>query len=281
MLFSPGDRPAMLRKSLDARADVVIWDLENAVAPSAKDTARAAIGEALRTLPVSHVPIAVRINAMGESMLTDDLEQVVVPGLHAVVLSKTESASELDLLDRELVRLEHASGIAEGSTRVYCQLETCLGVVNAYSVASASNRVEALCLGAEDFTLDLGAPRTREGIELAHARGAIALAAGAAKILAIDTVYGDLTDTEGLAQECRLARRLGFRGKLAVHPKQVETINREFLPSEAEVAFAERVVQAFARAEADGVGVITVDGKMIDAPVVARARLVLAAVRRD
>lgn len=275
ILFAPADKPAMLRKSLDAGADAVIWDLEDAVAPSGKDAARAAIGEALSALSGPHVPIVVRINALGANTLTDDLERVVTAGLHAVLLPKVESASEIERLDRELTRRERAAGLAEGAIGIHCLIESCLGILNAHAVASASRRVQALCFGAEDFTLDLGVPRTRDGVESAHARAAMALAAGAAKVLAIDTVYADLADSDGLVQECRAARGLGFSGKMAVHPKQIETINREFSPSAAELAYAERVVQAFARAEAEGVGVITIDGKMIDAPVVARARLIL------
>jgi citrate lyase subunit beta/citryl-CoA lyase len=280
MLFAPGNKERMLQKSLGAGADSVIWDLEDAVALAEKDSARAAVGAALRSLPQQHVPIVVRINAVSANMLEADLANIVKPGLHGVLLPKAESASDVHELERSLARLEKANGLAQGAIKIRCILETCLGVLNAYAVAIASSRIEALCFGAEDFTLDLGVSRTREGIELAHAREEVALAAGAAKIMAIDTVYAFLDDEDGLIQECRAARRVGFRGKFAIHPRQLEIINREFSPSESELAFAEKVVQAFTEAQQRNQGVITVDGRMIDAPVAERARLLLRSYKK-
>jgi len=279
MLFAPGDKPAMLRKSLQAGADAVIWDLEDAVAPSAKGDARLALGDALQSLPTQHVPIVVRINALPANMLDDDLAPIVRSDLHAVLLPKAERAEDIRHLDQALDRLERGAGLPDRAIQIHCLIETCAGVVNACSIATASPRIQALCFGAEDFTLDLGVARTREGLELAHARGAVALAAGAARLVAVDTVYADLADTQGLVHECRLARQVGFRGKLAIHPKQVEIINREFEPSEAEVAYARRVVAAFAEAEERQLGVTMLDGRMIDAPIVARAKLILRSVK--
>jgi citrate lyase subunit beta/citryl-CoA lyase len=280
MLFAPGDKQKMIVKSLSAGADSVIWDLEDAVALAEKDSARATIGAALQELPQAHVPIVVRINAVSTNMLEADLANIVKPGLHGVLLPKAESAAEVHALERALTRMEKANGLAEGAIKMRCILETCRGVLNACEVAAASSRVEALCFGAEDFTLDLGVPRTREGVELAHARGEVALAAGAAKLMAIDTVYSFLDDEEGLVQECRAARRIGFHGKFAIHPRQLEIINREFSPSASELAFAEKVVQAFTEAQQRNLGVITVDGRMIDAPVAERARLFLRSYKK-
>jgi citrate lyase subunit beta/citryl-CoA lyase len=174
-----------------------------------------------------------------------------------------------------LSRLERANGLSERAIKVNCLIETCLGVLHAYALATACPRVDGLSFGAEDFTLDLGTARTREGHDLAYARSAVAVAAGAAKVLAIDTVFSDLNDESGLANECRMARQLGFKGKFAIHPKQLATINREFSPSDSEVAYAEKVVLAFRQAQEENRGVITVDGKMIDGPIVERAKLIL------
>ena len=160
--------------------------------------------------------------------------------------------------------------------KVQCLLETCLGVIHAYAIATASPRVEAVCFGAEDFTLDLGTPRTRDGVESAYSRAAIAVAAGAAKVFAIDTVFSDLNDEEGLINECRMVRQLGYSGKFAIHPKQLDVINREFSPAERELAFAAKIVEAFNRPENANAGVITVEGKMIDAPILQRARRLLS-----
>jgi len=280
MLFVPGNKQKMLRKSLEAGADSVIWDLEDAVALAEKDSARTTIWETLKPLEQPRVPIFVRINAVTANMLEADLKSIVQPGLSGVLLPKAESPSEVHQLERSLTLMEKANGLAVGVIKIFCIVETCVGALNAYAVAKASSRVEALSFGAEDFTLDLGIPRSRDGVELAHARGEIALAAGAAKINAIDTVYSTLNDDEGLIQECRTARRIGFRGKFAIHPKQLEIINREFSPSESELAFAEKVVQAFNDAQERNLGVVTIDGRMIDAPVAERAKAFLRSYKK-
>jgi citrate lyase subunit beta/citryl-CoA lyase len=155
-------------------------------------------------------------------------------------------------------------------------VETALGVLQAYDMARASPRVRALCLGGEDLARDLGAVRTSEGQELAYARAHVVLAARAAGVLAVDTVYTNLADLDGLLAEARRMRQLGYSGKLLIHPAQIEPVHRAFAPSQEEVAYARRVLEAFEAAEGRGEGVIALDGQMIDAPVVARAREVLA-----
>ena len=276
MLFAPGDKEKMLLKSLVSGADTVIWDLEDAVALTAKQTARATISKALQNLPSAHVPIYIRVNSLGTNLLDIDLDGVVQRGVYGILFPKAESSTQVKELDSMLSRLEKQRGLAEGSVKVQCLLETCLGVIHAYAIASASPRVEAVCFGAEDFTLDLGTPRTREGMESAYSRATIAVAAGAAKVFAIDAVYSDLNDEAGLVNECRMVRQLGYRGKFAIHPKQLDVINREFSPPESELAFAARIVEAFNRPENANAGVITVDGKMIDAPILQRARRLLS-----
>ena len=265
----------MLVKSLGTGTDALVWDLEDAVAPAEKDLARTTICNALQSPGSNTKPIYVRINSLGAGMLEPDLTHIVHPGLYGVMLSKAESPSQVQELDQALSKLEETRGLKPGIVKIHCILETCLGVLNAFAVAKASARVDGVSFGAEDFTLDLGTARTRGGAELAFARASVALAAGAAKVLAIDTVFSDLNDQEGLAAECQVARQLGFKGKFALHPKQIDIINREFSPSEAEFAYAERVIEAFNRAQEANAGVITVDGKMVDFPVVERARQLL------
>lgn len=277
MLFVPGNKEAMLAKSLATQADALIWDLEDAVAAGEKDRARTTIGNALRSLNTSK-PIYVRINSLEAGMLKEDLEHIVQENLYGVMLSKAESPSQVHELADTLTALEEKRGLARRAIRIHCILETCLGIVHSYAIASASLRIDGVSFGAEDFTLDLGTSRTRDGGELALARGTVGLAAGAAKIQAIDTVYSDLNDDEGLVKECRAARAAGFRGKFALHPKQIAIINREFSPTPAELAYAEKVVAAFNSSE--NLGVITVDGKMVDRPVFERARQMLL-LRRE
>jgi citrate lyase subunit beta/citryl-CoA lyase len=208
-------------------------------------------------------------------MLQSDLTHIVHPGLYGVMLSKSESPAQVQELDKELTALEKTRELPQGAIKIHCILETCLGVLSAYAIASSSPRVDGISFGAEDFTLDIGTARTREGAELAFSRASVGLVAGAAKVSAIDTVYSDLNAEEGLARECRVARQLGYKGKFALHPKQINIINREFSPSESELAYAEKIVEAFNKAQQANIGVITVDGKMVDPPVVERARQLL------
>lgn len=275
IIFVPGQKEKMVAKSLGLGADAVVWDLEDAVPLAEKDEARKTIRNALATLPPDSVPVYVRINSVGANMLAADLKGIVHPNLFGVMLAKTESPAEVARVEYLLAELESKNGVKPGQIKIHCILETCLGALRAHEIAGSSPRVDGVSFGAEDFTLDLGTSRSRDGIELMHARGAIALAAGAAKVMAIDTVFSDLNDEEGLTTECRVARQMGFRGKFAIHPKQVEVINREFSPSEKEIVFAEKVVEAFTRAQAENIGVITVDGKMVDPPVVERAKQLL------
>ena len=182
-----------------------------------------------------------------------------------------------------LAALEQARGLPVGAVGILLMVETALGVLNAYGMAVAGaehggRRVRALCLGGEDLAWDLGAVRTRDGAEIAYAWAHLVLAARAAGAAAIDTVYTDLTDPEGLLAEARQARQLGYSGKLLIHPAQIEPVHQAFAPSEEEVAHARRVLEAFEAAETRGEGVIALDGQMIDAPVVARARKVLGLI---
>jgi citrate lyase subunit beta / citryl-CoA lyase len=275
ILFVPGNKEKMLVKSLGSGADALVWDLEDAVPLAEKDLARITICNLLQNRVSTPKAIYVRINSIGAGMLEPDLTHIVYPDLYGVMLSKSESPTQVQELDKALAALEKTRGLTEGAIKIHCILETCLGVLNAYAIASGSPRVDGISFGAEDFTLDLGTSRTRDGMELAFARASVGLAAGAAKVLAIDTVYSDLNDEEGLARECRVARQLGYKGKFALHPKQLDVIHREFSPSESELAYAEKVVEAFNKAQQANIGVITVDGKMVDPPVVERARQLL------
>ena len=179
-----------------------------------------------------------------------------------------------------MASLEREQGLAVGTVGILLMVETARGVLNAYELAMAGAeqggpRVQALCLGGEDLAWDLGAVRTKQGAEIAQARAQMVLAARAAGSVAIDTVYTDLADLEGLQAEARQARELGCSGKLLIHPAQIEPVHQAFAPSEEEVAHARRVLEAFEEAGTRGDGVIALDGQMIDAPVVARAREVL------
>jgi citrate lyase subunit beta/citryl-CoA lyase len=279
ILFVPGNRPRMLEKARTLPADAVILDLEDAVPPGEKTAARAMVRQALEAGPYDP-QVILRVNAFPTGLAEGDLGETFVPGVDSVCLPKASTAGDVERLAVLLAALEQERGIPLGAVVVLLMVETAQGVLNAHEMACAGSgpgfgRVQALCLGGEDLAWDLGAVRTREGAEIAHARARLVLAARAAGAAAIDTVYTDLTDQEGLLAEARQARQLGYSGKLLIHPSQIEPVHRAFAPSEEEVAHARRVVAAFEAGETDGKGVVVVDGRMIDAPVVARAREVL------
>lgn len=275
LLFVPGNRPRMLEKARTLPADAIILDLEDGVPPDEKPAARAMVREAL--LAGTYGPrVVVRINAFNTDLSQADLEEVLEAGVQAVLLPKAQTPDDVQRLASLVTALERERGLLADSVELLLMVETALGILNAYGMTKADSRVRALCFGGEDLTQDLGAIRTKEGLELAYARAQVVLAARAAGVGAIDTVYTDLSDQAGLLAEARLARQLGYSGKLLIHPEQIETVHRAFTPSEDEVAYAYRVVKGFEAALARGEGVFALDGKMIDAPIVARAREVLA-----
>ncbi len=266
LLFTPGDRPEMLRKAPDSGADVLVFDLEDAVAPARKDEARAAVRDVLQEPAFDPAAeVCVRVNPTGIAA-DADLEGVLGPDvrLDSVMLPKVGSPDDVDTLARLLE--EHGADLP-----VIALVETAAGILNAESIAAAP-AADALFFGAEDLAADIGATRTAGGSEVSHARQHVVLAAAAAGIDAIDTVFTDIEDLGGLRAAARDAVQLGFDGKPAIHPSQVEPINRAFVPDEAELEWARRVLDAYADAESDDRGVFSVDGEMIDQPLLSQAR---------
>ncbi|MDZ7702050.1 MAG: CoA ester lyase [Halobacteriales archaeon] len=264
LLFTPGDRPEMLRKAPGSGADVLVFDLEDAVAPGRKAEARAAVAEVLAAPGFDpDAEVCVRVNPTGIAA-DDDLDGVLSADarLDSVMLPKVDGPGAVDDLADLLA--EHGRSLP-----VIALVETAAGILHAEAIAAAE-ATDALFFGAEDLAADLGASRTAGGDEVAHARQHVVLAAAAAGVDAIDTVYTDIEDLEGLRAAARRAVGLGFDGKPAVHPSQVEPINAAFVPEEAELTWARRVLDA--AAEADDRGVFAVDGQMIDEPLLRRAR---------
>ncbi len=256
-LFVPGNRPDRFEKARQSGADAVILDLEDAVQSTHKDLAREAVATWLQPAR----PVYVRINGMGTSWFERDLEVVGLPGVLGVVLPKAEHPQQVAQVAARLT----------GQAQVLPLLETALGVWNARALAQAP-RVERLAFGSVDFQLDTGITGDQE--ELLHARSRLVLASRIASILPpVDGVTMALDDLTRLRDDVARARRLGFGGKLCIHPKQVETINREFAPTKAERVWARRVLEAV---EATGAGALRLDGELIDRPVIARARSILA-----
>ncbi|MCL6650511.1 MAG: CoA ester lyase [Chloroflexi bacterium] len=275
ILFIPGIRPNMIAKAPGIPADLFCLDLEDSVPPAEKATARQIVATHLDTLDVGRRGLAVRVNALTTGLLDEDLEAVVHPRLQAISLPKVESAEQVREVDARLALLEQARGLPPGQIKLLCWIEMAIAVINVYSIASACPRVAAVSFGAEDFAADLEVARTREGLEISYPRAVIAVAARAAGVAAIDTPEPDFKDLENLEVDARRARNLGYQGKFCIHPSQVEIVNRVFTPAEAEIEYARRVVAAYEEAERQGIGAVALDGKMIDAPVVLRARQLL------
>jgi citrate lyase subunit beta/citryl-CoA lyase len=266
ILFSPGDEPALMRKAPETDADVVVFDLEDAVGPGRKDAARSAVADVLADID-PECEVVVRVNPTGIAA-AEDLDAVVHEDhrLDAVMLPKVASAADVEDL-RGLLRERDAS------LPVFALLETAAGVLHAESIAAARG-TDAVCFGAEDLAADLGADRTREGTEVLYARQQVVLAAAAAGVDAIDTLVTDFGDADSLREDAARSRRFGYDGKLAIHPSQVPVINAAFTPDDADVEWARRVLAA-AEEAGDDAGVLAVDGEMIDAPLLARAERIV------
>lgn len=275
LLFVPGNRQRMIERARALAADVVILDLEDSVPPAEKEAARVLIHDTLPSMSAVGRLVYVRPNAIISPYLQQDLEAVVGPGLDGLCLPKVESAEEIKGLEGLLGRLEREHGLKEGTLGLIPCLESARGILGGHEIAMASPRVVGLGFGAEDFTADLGVPRSKEGTELFFARSSLVLSARAAEVLALDSVYSDYQDEEGLLREAGLGRQLGFGGKFLIHPNQIEPVNRVFSPAAEEVAYARRVVEAFEAAQAQGSAATSLEGRMIDTAVAARARKLL------
>lgn len=274
LMFVPGHRQRFLDKVQTLPLDVALFDLEDGVPSSEKQTARRFVAETLGRPPGGPIRF-VRINAVGSDRMTQDLEAVLRPGLQGLLLPKVERPDEVQLVDK-IVTAHEATG---DGVKFIAAIESANGLLNAPAIAKASPRVIGLVFGAEDFALDIGltTKRVAEAAELLYARSAIVVAAAAARVESFDGVWADIQDSEGLRRDCLQARRLGFSGKSLIHPGHIETINEIFSPTAGDVDYARRVVQAFEDAQARGEGAIAFGGQMIDLPIVERARRVLRA----
>ncbi len=279
MLFLPGNTPRMLINGAFLGADAIIFDLEDAVAPAEKDAARILVRNTMRYMDLGGCEVIVRINSIDTAFWKADLEQILPekPGL--ILLPKTGSAADVREADACITELEDRLGLARNTVRLMPLIETALGVENAYAIASASPRVAALFLGAEDLTADLRCQRTKAGREIEYARTRLVTAARAAGVDVYDTPFTDVNDDEGIEVDAALAKALGFTGKASISPRHVEAINRVFSPTQKEIDYAYEVMEAIRVAKEQGKGAIALYGKMIDAPIVARAEQTIAAAK--
>jgi citrate lyase subunit beta / citryl-CoA lyase len=275
MLFVPGNNPAMVKDAQIYGSDSIIFDLEDSVSPAEKDAARLLVLSALRSIDYGGVEKVVRINGLDTPWFEADIEAMVRGGIEVIRLPKTETTGDIHQLEKLVEASERAAGIPVGTVRLMAALESPLAIINAYEIARASPRMIGIALSAEDFVTSMKTNRSPEGVELFEARGRIVIAARAAGVMALDTVFTDLGDQEGFLREVRLIKQMGFDGKSVINPNQIPLVHEAFAPTAEEVRKARRVIEAARDAEARGSGVVSLDGKMIDKPIVARAQRVL------
>ena len=276
MLFLPGNNPNMLINGNCLGADAVIFDLEDAVSPAEKDAARILVRNTLKYLDFTGIGRIVRINSIDTPFWQKDLDLILPYKPDLILLPKSGTAADIQQVDAYLTQQETALGLNPGTVGLIALIETALGVEHAFSIATAADRLKALFLGAEDLTADLGCKRTKEGSEIQYARTRLVVAARAAKIDVYDTPFTDVNDDEGICIDAAYAKSLGFSGKAAISPRHVDVINQVFSPTQAEIDYAYEVMDAIALAKAQGKGAIALRGKMIDAPIVARAERTIA-----
>ena len=277
MLFLPGNTPNMLINGNCLGADAVIFDLEDAVSPTEKDAARILVRNTMRYMDFRGCEIIVRINSIDTAYWKLDMDAIVPQNPSMLLLPKTGSAADILEADAYLTALEEKLGMEHNTVGLMALIETAMGVENAFAIATASKRVRALFLGAEDLTADLQCKRTKEGREIEYARTRLVVAARAAGIAVYDTPFTDVNDDEGIWTDARLAKSLGFSGKASISPRHVEVINSVFSPTMKEIEYAYEVMDAIELAKQQGKGAIALHGKMIDAPIVARAQQTIAA----
>ena len=271
MLYVPGNNAGMIRDAAIYRSDSIMIDLEDSVAYREKDAARMLVFHSLRTLDFEGVETVVRINGLDTPYGVEDVRAIVKARPYAIRLPKTERAQ--DVLDVEALILEEErrNDIPEGTIRMMAGIESPLGVLNAYEIAKSTERLIGIAIGAEDFVTSMKTKRGPDGVELLFARSMLVIAARAAGISAFDTVFSDLNDEEGFRREVELIKQLGFDGKSVISPRQIPIVHEIFSPTPKEIAHAEQVLAAIEEAKTKGSGVISLNGKMIDKPIVDRA----------
>jgi len=269
-MFVPGNNPAMMQDAFIYGPDSIMLDLEDSVTMAEKDAARLLVHHALKTIDYGNTEMVVRVNPLSTPYGRKDVEAMVKAGVHVIRMPKTETADEIVELEREIEKVEREIGCL-GRTRIMAAIESTLGVVNAFAIATATKRMMGIALGAEDYCANLKTQRSPEGNELLLARQTIVVAARAAGIDALDTVYSNLNDMEAFRKEVELIKGLGFDGKSIINPRQIEIVNEVFAPKPKEIEKARTIIAAIREAEQRGTGVVAVNGKMVDRPVVIRA----------
>ena len=279
MLFMPGNNPGMLQDAAILGADSIILDLEDAVSLTEKDSARILVRDAIKYIDYSQVEVVVRVNPLDTEFGALDVDMIARVKPDTLLVPKAD-VEGIRLIDTLLDKIEAEEGFSAGGIKIMALIETAAGLENVSNVIQASKRVVGVLLGGEDLTSDMGIIRTKEGGEIFYARNKVATACRAFKVDSIDTPFTDTNDYEGLAKDTANAKSLGLTGKSAINPRQIEVIHSVFAPTETEIKHALRILDAQEEAKKEGKGVFSLDGKMIDAPVINRAETTVELARR-
>ncbi|GAT17820.1 citrate (pro-3S)-lyase subunit beta [Secundilactobacillus silagei] len=275
MMFVPGNNPAMVKDAGIYGADSIMFDLEDSVSMSEKDAARVLVYEALQTQDYGNAELVVRVNGQDTPYYANDVKAMVKAGIDVIRLPKAETPEMVHQLEDDILAAEKEFGREVGSTHLMAAIESAKGVLNAPQIAAASDRMIGIALSAEDYTTDMKTHRYPDGAELVFARNMVLHAARAAGVAAFDTVFTNMDDTEGFYRETEYIHQLGFDGKSLVNPRQIAMVNKVYEPTEKEVLNAKNVINAIEEARLKGSGVISMNGQMVDRPVVLRAQRVM------
>jgi citrate lyase subunit beta-like protein len=274
LLYMPGDNWKMITKSVTLGVDSICMDMEDGTAVNKKVEARATIAKALQELDFGTSEKLARINSVGSGWEKDDIEAVLPYHPHGIVIPKVESFDQIEWAGKIIEAAELKYGWPVNSIRVLIGVETAKGILNLKEIASHP-RLDAIIFGGEDFAASIGATRTRDAIELLYARQAVVVACAANDLQAIDIVTIDYKDLDALRIESEFGAQLGYSGKQIIHPAQVEPVQTAFTPNDETIAYAKRIVETFKASQKEGKGAYSLDGKMIDMPLVRNARKVL------
>ena len=275
-LYASGSSAGKVLEARFYNQDCIVYDLEDSVSSMEKDAARFLVYHTVRYHRPPDKYVLIRVNGLYSEYIDEDLEAAVRARPDAIRLPKVEHAEEVRRIDAQITRIEKTAGIEPGSIELWCNIESVLGAVNAQEIATASPRVVALALGAEDYTASMGSLRSKAGHEIFYARMQVLQACRLAGISAQDAVFSDFNDLEGLQEDLKMTRGLGFDGKTVIHPRQIDMVNAAFTPTKKEIRNAQRVIAALEEGARNHTGVVVVDGSMVDKPMEIRARTVLA-----
>ena len=280
LLFVPGNQPNMLEKAASFSPDAFVPDMEDSVAWDDKSQARQVVTDHLEMLEKTGKRVIPRINSLDTGLCEEDLAAIVGPHIYGVSVGKINTVQDVTVISEYIGELESSSGISQGSIKLVLWIETALGLLNAYEILSSDDRIIAAAFGAEDFTNDMGIKRNEDDREILFPRSQVAIAAKAAGVLALDTPFFGFRDPDSLKSNSELSKSIGFKGKFAIHPLQVAIINECFSPSGQEIDHALEVIRVFEEAAALGRGSTSLEGQVVDVPVVKRAEALLGQARQ-